>query len=188
MAAARSEIAGYLDVVRSLDWMGFARRYRFAVMKPSDLDEVMQIERRVYPDPWSRWVFIHEMMNNPMAHLLVLKTRTAPGRLVGYISMRIHEQDAHLTNLALRPDMTGRGLGKYMLAFAMDYAARRDARWMWLEVRKSNERARRLYRRFRFKFIRELPRYYPNGEDALVLMVAIRPLLDEILRTPEKKS
>lgn len=181
MVTIPSSMSSYVEVVRSLDWQTHAQRYRYARMRLEDLDEVMAIERRVYPDPWSRWVFVHEIVNNPLAHLFVLRTRQLPSRIHGYVSMRIHDVDAHLTNLAVHPEKMGQKLGKFILAFAMDYAARKGARCMWLEVRKSNERAKRLYQQFGFQFIRELPHYYPNGEDALVMMRTIRPLLDEIL-------
>jgi ribosomal-protein-alanine N-acetyltransferase len=39
-----------------------------------------------------------------------------------------------------------------------------------LEVRESNDRARSLYRRFGFERHHTVPRYYDDGEDALVLV------------------
>ena len=166
----------YHQTVRDLDWLAFAQNFRFDRMRPRDIEEVIAIERRVYPDPWSRWIFYHEMFENPMAHLRVLRTRQPPERLVGYATLRLMGENAHLTNLALHPDFIGRGLGRYFLAYVMDYAHRRGGRRMWLEVRKGNRRALRLYARFGFRFMRELPGYYPNGDDALVLAARLERL------------
>lgn len=168
--------AEFRRVLQSLDWRRFAVHYRFDLMKPKDLDAVLAIERIVYPDPWNRWVFVHEMYENPYAHLLLLRTRELWNRLVGYAMMRILSEDAHLTNLAIHPNDWGKGLGKHFLAFIMDYAYRKGGRKMWLEVRKTNLRALRLYSIFGFRFVRELPGYYPNGEDAFVLVTELEGL------------
>ena len=50
---------------------------------------------------------------------------------------------------------------------------------MILEVRPSNRRAQLLYRRLGYHVIGRRPRYYGDGEDALVMFLPVAPGIGE---------
>ena len=77
------------------------------------------------------------------------------------------------------PDHQGRGLATQLLHRLIDHARSTGAEWLWLEVRPSNARARRLYAHLGFEQVGVRKGYYPDGrgqrEDALVLRLSLKP-------------
>ena len=78
---------------------------------------------------------------------------------------------AHINNLAVRPELRGRGLGTHLLESVLDEAARLGATHATLEVRRSNVAGQRLYERAGFELAGVRKNYYTKPvEDALILV------------------
>lgn len=136
-------------------------------MARTDLDAVLSIERRAYPNPWSKGIFDDCLRVGYDAWIL-----EEDGALAGYALMSIAAGEAHLLNLCVDPELQGRGFGRRLLELLLHRAAQRGARTIYLEVRPTNERALRLYRGAGFDEIGHRKGYYPDGtgrEDAVVL-------------------
>ena len=67
----------------------------------------------------------------------------------------------------------GRGIGAAQLRWMAAEAAARGASALMLEVRASNAVARRLYARHGFEELHVRRRYYPGGEDAVIMRKAL---------------
>ncbi|MCA1992568.1 MAG: ribosomal protein S18-alanine N-acetyltransferase [Coleofasciculus sp. S288] len=78
-------------------------------------------------------------------------------------------EEAHITILAVHPDYQRQGLGKLLLYALLGDARRRLLEWATLEVKPSNQAALSLYQKFGFTEAGRRRRYYPTGEDALIL-------------------
>jgi ribosomal-protein-alanine N-acetyltransferase len=79
-------------------------------------------------------------------------------------------RQAHIATIAVHPDYRRQGIGKILLRFALDWAARNGAQRAMLEVRASNQSAQALYLQFGFEVVSRRPRYYKdNHEDALLM-------------------
>jgi [ribosomal protein S18]-alanine N-acetyltransferase len=90
--------------------------------------------------------------------------------IVGYAGIWVMTDEAHVTTIATHPDVRGRGVGELLLLALIHRGIEVGARWMTLEVRKSNDVAQSLYRKYTFKEMGVRRRYYSdNGEDALVM-------------------
>ncbi len=87
----------------------------------------------------------------------------------GMVLARVAADEAEILTLAVAPDARRRGLGRALLAAAMVTARGRGARMMFLEVASLNAPARMLYERAGFAEVGRRRRYYPSGDDALVL-------------------
>jgi ribosomal-protein-alanine N-acetyltransferase len=141
-------------------------------MKEADLDAVMAIERACFPAPWSRQVFLEEM-TRAWAYLDVLR-RVRDGQVVGFCNYWRVADELQLLNVSVHPDERRRGCASRLMEHLLDYGRRSQCRLVTLEVRKTNEAAQRLYRRFRFKAVGLRAGYYAdNGEDAVLMELAL---------------
>lgn len=134
----------------------------------SDLDGVLEIEQASFHNPTTREWYESELERPDVCYVFVIRTNER--RVAGFCAFwRIVDQ-IHINNLAIRPDCRGRGLGQMLLAHVLDEAARLGAAHATLEVRRSNDAARRLYERAGFQVAGVRPSYYTHPiEDALIL-------------------
>ncbi|WP_088282441.1 ribosomal protein S18-alanine N-acetyltransferase [Ideonella sp. A 288] len=146
---------------------------RVLPMTTADLDEVMAIEVVAYSHPWTRGNFIDSLVAGYLAWRLV----DDAGRCIGYCVAMAGVEETHLLNLTVAPSRQGRGHGRALLsALCADCTARGD-QMLWLEVRQSNDGARRLYARFGFAEVGLRRDYYPAGsgrrEHAVVMSLSL---------------
>jgi ribosomal-protein-alanine N-acetyltransferase len=135
---------------------------------PAELDEVLAIERASFTNPWTREMYEAEIANEGGSFLYT--ARNADGAMVGFCSQWLILDELHINNLAVLPEWRRLGVASALLERVLDEGARRGARRATLEVRRSNETARRLYERLGFTVAGVRPRYYDKPiEDALVL-------------------
>jgi ribosomal-protein-alanine N-acetyltransferase len=137
----------------------------FAPMGSADLDAVMEIERRSFPEPWTPGLFLHEL-KIPFSKT-VLARRGA--EIVGYICRWLVGDEVHILNLAVRPEARGGGIGHALVCLVMAEAEQVAARVVTLEVRRENAAAIALYRSFGFTECGIRRNYYARGADALVM-------------------
>ena len=132
----------------------------------SDLDAVLRIEHRVFSDPWSPESFAPEF-DDPYTWFHVAEI---DGAMVGYVVARIVAQQGEIANIAVNPAFQSTGLGGKLLDAAIAAAEAAECEAVWLEVRVSNDPARRLYASRGFEMIGRRRGYYRSPvEDALVL-------------------
>jgi ribosomal-protein-alanine N-acetyltransferase len=74
----------------------------------------------------------------------------------------------------VQPDARRRGAGRTLVREAAEWAERMGAKELWLEVRESNEAARRLYAACGFAVTGRRRGYYADpAEDALLMRLAL---------------
>jgi ribosomal-protein-alanine N-acetyltransferase len=130
-----------------------------------DLPQVIAIERRVFPTPWSLAMFVLELSKQSGICLAAVER----GRLVGYMICSRYDTVWHIMNIAIDSVHQQRGLASALLAELYRRVDDDGARFT-LEVRRSNAVAIHLYEREGFRAAGTRRRYYQdNGEDALVM-------------------
>jgi ribosomal-protein-alanine N-acetyltransferase len=130
----------------------------------SDLPQVISIERRAFPTPWSLAMFVLELSKPSGVCLAAIEDR----RIVGYLICARYADVWHLMNIAIDPPMRRRGIATALLE-EMITRAGKDASYT-LEVRPSNSTAIALYERFGFRSAGTRRRYYTDtGEDAVIM-------------------
>ena len=133
----------------------------------ADLLAVHRIEQAAFPQPWPFDAF--EQYLGQQGFLVA-----DMGGIVGYVvadSVPNHGRPlGHIKDIAVREQQRGQGVGSTLLERALAVLDARGVASVKLEVRESNATARRLYREFGFVHRRTVPRYYSDGEDALVLV------------------
>lgn len=138
-------------------------------MTPADLEAVADLTRRADPFGWT-------LRNFSDAHASgnTLTVLTVDGVTSGIAAVMHVLDDSELLEIAVQPAMQGRGYGKALLAQAIALARRNGAVRMFLEVRESNARARKIYTSFGFEETGRRKNYYPteNGREDAILMTA----------------
>jgi ribosomal-protein-alanine N-acetyltransferase len=131
----------------------------------ADLPQVIAVERRAFPTPWSLAMFVLELSKPGGVCLAAVEE----GRIAAYCICSRYDRVWHLMNVAVDPARRRRGLATALLRELLERVGADDAR-VTLEVRRSNGGAIALYEAFGFRAAGLRRRYYQdNGEDALIM-------------------
>ena len=152
-------------------------------MTVADLPAVTRIEALSFPNPWPMAAYRAEIVSNPQAAYFV--ARLTPGAedppvaplavaerdvVAGYTGLWMQLDEAHISTIAVHPQLRRRRIGERLFVRAIVHALGRGASAITLEVRVSNEGAQRLYEKYGFEVVGRRRRYYSdNGEDALIM-------------------
>ena len=91
-------------------------------------------------------------------------------RIAGYVATWFMTDEAHITGIAVRESLRGKGLGELLLLASVELSMNRDSRVVTLEVRVSNHVAQSMYTKYGFKQVGLRKRYYTdNNEDAYIM-------------------
>jgi ribosomal-protein-alanine N-acetyltransferase len=151
-----------------------ASPYRLRPGGPFDLDEIARIESEAFPVPWKREFFASELAE-PHRYVRVLgRDDGEQPRVGGYLFAVSLYEEFHVNKIATDLRLRHRGYGRVLLEDALARARSMGATAVTLEVRVSNEAARQFYRSYAFTEAYRRRSYYQDGEDALVLVLALQ--------------
>lgn len=145
-----------------------------------DLPRIIEIERLVFPTPWTPASFQREL-TLPFSRIVVALPETSRedvpgegnGQIAGFLCRWLVAGECHILNIAVHPQSRRRGIGTVLLSEAIAEAKSSGAGVVTLEVRRSNLAARQLYRKFEFEERRLRKDYYGPGEDAIIMELQI---------------
>jgi [ribosomal protein S18]-alanine N-acetyltransferase len=130
-----------------------------------DLPQVIAIERRVFPTPWSLAMFVLELSKQSGVCLAAVNDE----QLLAYLICSRYDTVWHIMNIAVDHESQRHGVASALLSELYERVGDPKARFT-LEVRRSNAVAIHLYEREGFRAAGMRRRYYQdNGEDALVM-------------------
>jgi len=152
----------------------------------ADLLAVHRIERASFPSPWPMAAF-ERHLTSPSFLVAVDENGTEVGddedsasetidaaSVLGFVVADLVPNHGrplgHVKDLAVHPDRRGEGVGSTLLDRSLAVLRGESAQSVKLEVRVGNESARSLYDAFEFEPLRRVPRYYDDGEDALIMV------------------
>ena len=136
-------------------------------MQEDDLSQVLEIERRSYPHPWTQMIFGDCLQAGYSCWVCGRR-----GIIEAYGILSVAVGESHLLNICVRPESRQHGIGRKLLRHLVSIARRHQAEVIFLEVRPSNTTARALYEDEGFNELGNRRDYYPAGdgrEDALIL-------------------
>lgn len=136
-------------------------------MRRRHLRQVLRIEARVYPRPWSLTLFMSELSLRSTRAYYVARVG---GATVGYCGLMLTGEEAHVTTIAVAPEWQRARVGTRLMLHMATVARARGAKQLSLEVRVGNTGAQALYHRFGFQPAGIRKNYYTEtNEDALVM-------------------
>lgn len=136
-------------------------------MNGDHLDEVAELERVCFPDPWSRNMLKEELENDLAAFLVALD---AQGAVVGYAGLQVVLDEGYILNVAVRPDCRRQGVAGQLLNVFLNFAKGNQLSFLTLEVRASNYAAIALYGSRGFRGTGRRKNYYEHPREDAVIM------------------
>jgi [ribosomal protein S18]-alanine N-acetyltransferase len=131
---------------------------------PEDLAAIMALEQDSFSNPWTPEA-LAEMLSSHVTRLYI--ARGDARRIVAFCACWLIVDELHINTVAVQAPMRRQGIARGLLQFILaDTGARRAT----LEVRASNEAARKLYEQLGFSETAVRPKYYSHPvEDAIIL-------------------
>jgi len=131
-----------------------------------DLDAIHRLEVASFPSPWRREFFENELGAESRLHFVARRN----GKLIGYVFAMWFFDEMHVNKIAVDEHVRRQGVADTLMQRCLDFARDNKISTISLEVRKSNKGAQAFYNHLGFaaKYVR--PRYYPDGESAVVMV------------------
>lgn len=150
--------------------------YTLRRFKPSDLEQVMRINRVCLPENYTTFFFMNLYQRFPETFIVAEEN----GEVVGYVMCRIETgipsfkllgitRKGHVISIAVLPEHQREGIGYTLMREAMWAMVNYKAKECCLEVRASNVAAVNLYRKMGFEIARTVRGYYADREAACVM-------------------
>lgn len=112
------------------------------------------------------------------ANTLSYRAVTAAGELIGFVFITLSQDGAgHITTIGVAPEHRRRGIARKLMERAEEALQNRKIETVFLEVRVENISAQNLYRELGFSVVQRLPKYYSNGEDGLLMVKSLPPII-----------
>ena len=138
-----------------------------------DIQQIVFMENANFKSPWKASFFQAEL---GLENSICLKANIGE-KIIGYIIARDFPSELHILNLSVHPEHKRMGVASKLLQYLL---ALIEGKIVVLEVRASNLAAQNLYKKLAFFELHKRKAYYPDGEDAIVM---IKGDLDEIGNT-----
>lgn len=134
------------------------------LMQREDLPTVLKLEKELFSEPWTASMF-REEMDHQISYVL-----TVENKVIGYICAWRLLEEVDITNLGVSKQYQRQGWGRILLDFLLNKVAAEGFNAVYLEVRESNEPARRFYQKMGFEETgRRIGYYNLPCEDALIM-------------------
>ena len=135
-------------------------------MTLDDIPAVGEIERQSFSIPWSENAF-EESLGYSHAIFLVAAYQE---KIVGYCGMYQVFQEGDIINVAVMPEYRKQGVGRCLMEGMIQAALERNILDLTLEVRESNEAAKRLYVSFGFESVGVRKNFYEKPKENAIIM------------------
>ena len=139
----------------SIRWPETEPMERIVPLRTDDLPAVEALDRAAFEPPWQ---MDSDALRETRERSLLAAELKWDGRIAGYLMAVATARGVHLTRLAVDPRDQGRGFGRAMTAYALNFFYGKGAPWITVNTQSGNQRSRRLYRSMGFS---ELPKTYP---------------------------
>ena len=130
------------------------------------IPQIVQLEREIFSIPWSTESFISEK-ENECSHFTAAILDNA---VVGFCILRSFYDEGEILNIAVSPDHRGKSIGHALIGEAIEYADSHGIEVIFLEVRRSNEPAISLYKKYNFEPIAIRKNYYDAPKEDAIIM------------------
>jgi ribosomal-protein-alanine N-acetyltransferase len=136
-------------------------------MQIDDLAQVMVIENENFAVPWSETGFFSFLLREDAIFVVAEEQDT----IIGYSGIVTVLEEGDITNVAVRKDRQGEGIGRKLVEELKKRAQKAGVTTIYLEARISNERAITLYTNMGFERLGIRKGYYEQPVEDAITMV-----------------
>lgn len=134
-------------------------------IKPIDINTLICLSKSI-PLAWNKKMWQNEI-NSSSSYYLTAKNRD--GKLLGFCGMNYILDEGHIVALSIDNKFRRRKIGTMLTLDILKRAGKLRLKKVLLEVAQNNLAAENLYIKLGFKIINIRKKYYPNGENAMVM-------------------
>lgn len=136
-------------------------------MTRADVEQVEAIEQEIFSVPWSEKSFIDACETKENVYIVCKDN----GKVLGYCGMWTVLGEGNITNMAVAKEYRRQGIAKRLMSEMERISIEENGvDVFFLEVRQSNENAKKLYEKMGYKPIGTRKRFYEKPvEDAIVM-------------------
>lgn len=131
--------------------------------------DIPELDQKHFPRPWkeSDWNTLDMSQHRLWAF--------EEDRLLGFALFATPSGDetAHLLKVLIIPEKRGSGVAVEFWKSMVKELQKSGFRTVYLEVEKSNERARAFYQKLGFHLLREVKSYYSDGETGIMMQLTL---------------
>jgi len=130
-----------------------------------DVAAVHRLEEASFPAPWRKEFFESELYASGRFNLVARRGNV----VIGYLFAMWFFDEMHVNKIAVDEAERRQGIALALMERCIDFARGHGIKTISLEVRKSNRGAQEFYKQLEFASSYMRPRYYPDGEAAVVM-------------------
>lgn len=131
----------------------------------SDLEQVMEIERLSFPEPWPKSYF-EKLYQKYSEGFIVAENEK---EVVGYIIGEPKNDTGEIISLAIAPNWRQKGIGKSLTNFLINHFEKEEVKEVLARVRTKNEAGISFHKKLGFEVVKTIKKYYSNGDDAYLM-------------------
>ncbi len=138
----------------------------------ADIDLLAELDARCFSPGWGRTHFRQELTREASVVLVAEDDR---GRLLGSLDAWVVYDELQIMRVVSATEARRRGVGRALMRRVIGWARARELAALTLEVRANNGPAVALYEALEMRRVGERPRYYEDGEAALLYRLDLAP-------------
>jgi len=131
-----------------------------------DLDNVLEIEKELFSEPWLAEMFIEKIIN----HKAFIMMKSDEQEIIGFICGWRINNEFEITNIGIKKQFQRQGFGKILVENIFNEMKKDNCKLFSLEVRENNFAAQKLYEKLGFEIIGIRKEYYQNPKENAVVM------------------
>ena len=138
---------------------------KLACLLEKDAQKIVDLYKDNFSDGWNLEMILSAYKNQRFICIGAFNE----DELIGVITCDFNEFDADIEGVVVKKEYRKMGIGALLISELQKKLIDEKKEKIFLEVRKSNLIAKKLYEKMGFKSLSERKGYYSDGEDAVVM-------------------
>lgn len=146
------------------------KRILIRKFKPSDIRDVSLLVYEIFNERYNETIYLNAYYRWSNGFIIAEDNKKIIGVLLGILINLFHSR---ILILGVKPSYQSMGIGSNLIYKFMEISKLLGVKKVTLEVRCSNVRGIKFYKRHNFNVIGKVKKYYKDGEDAYLMQKKI---------------